>query len=226
MLSTSVSIENFLKIIYQLERNPERHPKTGVIAERLKISNAATTDMAKKLSEKGLIHYEKYKPLSLTKAGRDVAINLIRKHRLWETFLHKVFEFDLNQIHVEAEDLEHATSDNLANKISEFLGHPQYDPHGDPIPDVNGLIPENLDVSLLSNMKKGTYQVARISSSDNDFFAFCKAHNIFLQSELEVVQHFEKIASISIKINGNIIVLPRTFANNIYVKPLASLNEV
>ncbi len=219
MLGTSISIEDFLKIIYQLEQNPETTPKTGIVAQKLNISNAATTDMAKKLSEKGLIHYKKYKPFSVTEEGRKIAVNLIRKHRLWETFLHHVFEFDLNEIHFEAEALEHATSDNLANKISNFLGHPLYDPHGDPIPDENGSLPKKKDISILSNVEKGVYKIARISSSDHTFFNFCKENKITLQAKVEVLQIFEEIGSMSIKIDERTIVLPKMFTNNIYVIP-------
>lgn len=133
----SVSVENFIKTIYHLNEHAEKDTKPGSIAHELKISNAATTDMARKLSLKNLIHYQKYKPILLTPKGQKLALSVIRKHRLWETFLFEKFNLSLVEIHREAELLEHQTSDFLADKIEEFLGRPTIDPHGTPIPNLD-----------------------------------------------------------------------------------------
>ena len=133
----SVAIENFVKAIYNNEKHDIANTKPGNIASKLGISSAAATDMAKKLDTKGLLNYEKYQKLRLTKKGEKMALNVVRKHRLWEAFLHKTFDMSLHKIHREAELLEHETSDFLAEKISAYLGNPKFDPHGDPIPNAN-----------------------------------------------------------------------------------------
>lgn len=133
MENNSVSVENIVKAIYSLHTLGE-NVKTGVLAEKLNVSAAAITDISRKLSAKGIIDYEKYKGLNLTMKGRRIAINVIRKHRLWETFLHETLGLSLTEIHDEAENLEHQTSDFLADKLSEYLGHPEKDPHGQEIP--------------------------------------------------------------------------------------------
>ncbi|PID92882.1 MAG: Fur family transcriptional regulator [Bacteroidetes bacterium] len=225
MNRVSTSVEDFLKILYQLERNPSADVKSKAMADLLGISNAAITDMAKKLEKKGLVNYEKYKQLSLTDEGERIAVTLIRKHRLWETLLHRLFDLDMREIHVEAEDLEHATSDLLAERISAYLGHPQYDPHGDPIPDSDGNIAHEEGVLLLSHVPKGRYEVVRIASSDHDFFQFCKDHHITLSARVEIVHHYEKMEAISMEVEGKSIVLPRAFANQVYVKSMEECVE-
>ncbi len=133
MGNNSVSVENIVKAIYSSHTLGE-NVKTGTLAKKLNVSAAAITDISRKLSAKGIIDYEKYKGLSLTMKGRRIALNVIRKHRLWETFLHETLDLSLTEIHDEAEHLEHQTSDFLADKISEYLGHPNKDPHGQEIP--------------------------------------------------------------------------------------------
>ncbi|NNF85098.1 MAG: metal-dependent transcriptional regulator, partial [Winogradskyella sp.] len=136
----SIAIENFVKAIYNNKANDSTDTKPGNIAKKLGISNAAATDMAKKLAKRDLVRYEKYKALKLSEKGTKMALSIVRKHRLWEAFLFKMFNMSLHDIHKEAELLEHQTSDLLADKISEYLGHPKFDPHGDPIPNAKGEI--------------------------------------------------------------------------------------
>jgi DtxR family Mn-dependent transcriptional regulator len=116
----SVAIENFVKTIYKNNNNDSNDTKPGNIAKKLGISNAAATDMAKKLALKNLLHYKKYQPLQLTKEGERMALNVVRKHRLWESFLHKTFDMSLHDIHREAELLEHETSDFWLKKLVLF----------------------------------------------------------------------------------------------------------
>ena len=156
----SVAIENFVKAIYKNSKK-DNNTKPGNIAKKLGISNAAATDMAKKLAIKELLHYQKYQQLQLTKKGEQMALNVVRKHRLWEALLFKLFDMSLHDIHREAELLEHQTSDLLANQISEYLGNPKFDPHGDPIPNAQGEI-TTIDTSVaLSNTIEGkTYVIS------------------------------------------------------------------
>ena len=217
----SVAIENFVKAIYNNEKQDITNTKPGNIASKLGISNAAATDMAKKLAAKGLLNYEKYKALKLTKEGEKMALNVIRKHRLWEAFLHKTFEMSLHEIHREAELLEHETSDFLAEKISAYLGNPKFDPHGDPIPNAKGEITTE-DTSIpLSQAKENTeYVISRLLSEDKEFFEFCALNNIKYGNTLTVKKQFKGTKMTQLKIYTNTIVLNQDFTQIIYVNEI------
>lgn len=214
----SVAVENFVKAIYNNEQHDIKDTKPGNIAQKLGISNAAATDMAKKLASKGLINYKKYQALQLTDAGEKLALTVVRKHRLWEVLLHKMFDMSLHEIHREAELLEHETSDFLAEKISEYLGHPKFDPHGDPIPNANGDI-TTTDTSIpLMNAEEGkTYIVARLLSEDKEFFEFCASNGLTYGNSLTVVKQFKNSKMTELKIQNNTIILNQDFTQIIYV---------
>lgn len=135
----SFTEENYLKAIYKLLEKGNKKITTNAIAEMVETAPASVTDMLKKLSEKHLINYEKYQGVTLTAAGRKVAVNIIRKHRLWELFLVEQLGFKWDEVHDVAEELEHINSDLLIKRLDKFLNHPRFDPHGDPIPDENGV---------------------------------------------------------------------------------------
>ena len=217
----SVAIENFVKAIYKNDNNDCDDTKPGNIAKKLGISNAAATDMAKKLALKNLLLYKKYQPLQLTKEGEKMALNVVRKHRLWESFLHKTFDMSLHDIHREAELLEHETSDFLAEKISAYLGNPKFDPHGVPIPNAQGEITTK-DMSIsLSNTKAGqNYIISRLMSDDKDFFDFCAQNGLKFGNIISVNKQFTKNKMTQISINNNTILLNEDFTNIIYVNEL------
>lgn len=214
----SVAIENFVKAIYKNGKRDNNDTKPGNIAKELGISNAAATDMAKKLAVKDLLHYKKYKQLQLTEKGTKMALNVVRKHRLWEALLFKLFDLSLHDIHREAELLEHQTSDLLANKISEYLGNPNFDPHGDPIPNSNGEI-TTIDTSIsLSNAEEGkTYVISRLMSDDKEFFDFCAQNGLKYGNSILVSKQFSKNKMTQISINNNTILLNEDFTSIIYV---------
>lgn len=217
----SVAIENFVKAIYNNDIQNHHNTKPGNIAKKLGISNAAATDMAKKLASKKLLHYEKYQALQLTEAGTLMALNVVRKHRLWEALLFKMFDMTLHEIHREAELLEHETSDFLADKISEYLGNPKFDPHGDPIPNAQGEITTE-DTSLaLSDTEEGkTYIISRLMSDDKEFFDFCAQNGLKYGNSLSVTKQFHKNKMTQIAINNNTILLNEDFTNIIYVNEI------
>lgn len=130
--------ENYLKAIYKLLEQSPKAASTSAVAARMSTSSASVTDMLRKLGDKDLIHYEKYKGARLTEQGRSVATMLIRSHRLWEVFLLEHLQFKWDEVHDVAEQLEHVQSDKLIDELDRFLGFPKFDPHGDPIPDRNG----------------------------------------------------------------------------------------
>ncbi|WP_047549580.1 metal-dependent transcriptional regulator [Psychroserpens sp. Hel_I_66] len=214
----SVAIENFVKAIYKNEKHDIKDTKPGNIAKKLGISNAAATDMAKKLAAKDLLNYEKYQELQLTEKGTKMALNVVRKHRLWEAFLFKMFDMSLHDIHREAEILEHQTSDLLAEKISEYLGHPKFDPHGDPIPNANGEITtEDTSISLSEAIEGKTYMISRLMSDDKEFFDFCDQNQIKYRNTLTVSKQFVTNKMTQISIGSNTIVLNEDFTKIIYV---------
>ena len=139
----SKSEENYLKSIFSLKQKTNNAISTNDIAKNINISPSSVSDMLKKLEKKDLITYTKYKGVDLTSKGYLQAKIILRKHRLWETFLVKKLDFSWHEVHEIAEQLEHIKSDKLINKIDEFLDFPKYDPHGEPIPSKEGLIPSN-----------------------------------------------------------------------------------
>lgn len=134
----SFTEENYLKIIYHLSQNNEGPIQTNAISEKMQTKAASVTDMMKKLADKHLVNYKKYQGVTLTPTGKSAAINIVRKHRLWEVFLVEKLNFKWDEVHDIAEDLEHIKSTELIERLDEFLAFPKSDPHGDPIPDKNG----------------------------------------------------------------------------------------
>lgn len=215
----SISIENFVKTIYLQEQRLGKDTRPGTLAKLLNISNAATTDMARSLAQKELVNYAKYQKLSLTPQGRKLALTILRKHRLWESFLHKTLDLSLHEIHQEAERLEHLTSDFLADKIDSYLGFPASDPHGDPIPCSDGEIKLESDAIMLSNAELNKdWVIVRLFSSDPDFFDFCVANNLTLGATVRVEKSFDEMKMKEITIEGNKLLLNEEFTNIIYVK--------
>lgn len=139
-MDTSFTEENYLKAIYHLSAEDSQQVNTNRIAAVLNTKPASVTDMIKKLSTKNLINYERYQGVCLTEEGKDIALKIVRKHRLWEFFLVEKLAFGWDEVHELAEQLEHIQSVKLMDRLDEFLGFPAYDPHGDPIPDQNGTI--------------------------------------------------------------------------------------
>lgn len=134
----SLTEENYIKAIYKLCEKSADAVSTNAIAEKMHTKAASVSDMLKKLSKKKLINYRKYQGVTLTAKGEKLALAIVRKHRLWELFLVQKLNFKWDEVHDIAEQLEHIQSDELVKRIDKFLDHPKFDPHGDPIPDVNG----------------------------------------------------------------------------------------
>ena len=215
----SSSIENFVKTIYHFCKLEAKDTKPGSIASALGISNAAATDMARKLSEKNLVEYHKYQPLKLTQEGEKLALNVLRKHRLWETFLYRTFNMSLLEIHNEAELLEHQTSDRMADVLWNYLGKPSFDPHGDPIPNIEGEIDnESNNMILFKALKNHSYKIIRLVSNDEEFFNFCSDNKIEIGNTIEVVNQYPKNKLTEILINERLLVISKEFSSNIYVK--------
>ncbi|MCB9223481.1 MAG: metal-dependent transcriptional regulator [Crocinitomicaceae bacterium] len=168
----SHSEENYLKEIFHLSGELHEKVSTNALAERLNAKASSITDMLKKLGEKKLVSYQKYKGCSLTQKGEQIAIYIIRKHRLWETFLVNKLNFGWDEVHDVAEQLEHIRSVKLINSIDELLNFPKYDPHGDPIPDKDGNI--NYMESKISLSETAVKSKVEVVSVDEDSMALLK----------------------------------------------------
>ncbi|GAB4037401.1 metal-dependent transcriptional regulator [Spirosoma gilvum] len=138
----SFTEENYLKTIYNLANRQQGEVSTNALAEVTATKAASVTDMLRKLADKQLIHYKKYQGVRLTEEGERLALQIIRRHRLWEVFLVEKLGFGWDKVHDIAEELEHIRSEELVTRLDTYLGNPQFDPHGDPIPTSTGLMPE------------------------------------------------------------------------------------
>ena len=180
------SLEDYLKNIYSI-RNSDGKVTTSILAERLKISPAAVSDMISKLSKSGYIKNIPYKGFELTKKGSSIALNLVRKHRIWEVFLVEQLNYTWENVHNEAENLEHASSDVLISKLEKFLQYPKFDPHGHPIPDTEGNILE-LDTIPASNLNTGDSAVIKqVSDERSEVLVYLSKVGLKLNDEIKVI---------------------------------------
>lgn len=217
----SQSIENYLKAIFSLtEGASQKEASTSAIAELLATKSSSVTDMLQKLDKRGLVSYQKYKGASLTKKGREISVNIIRKHRLWEVFLVDKLGFKWDQIHDIAEQMEHIQSHELTNRLEKFLEFPKFDPHGDPIPDKDGVIKKHAAAVDLLDLKEGSKGViVGVNDSSDDFLRYLEKHTLGLGTPVTMVERFDFDHSITIKIPGNIsLSLSAQAARNIIVK--------
>jgi DtxR family Mn-dependent transcriptional regulator len=169
----SLTIENYVKTIYQLSSAADGElASTGALAEALAVSPSTVTSMLKTLSESGLAQYIPYGGAKLTDAGRTLALRVVRRHRLIELFLVKTLNLTWDEVHAEAENMEHAVSDLLVDKIDAFLDYPQADPHGDPIPKADGTISAASGTSLASLAAGDRFRVVRVRDQSPEFLRY------------------------------------------------------
>ncbi len=216
----SISRENYLKTIFHLSQKGTRRVTTTAVSEALSISNPAISDMAKKMEAKGWIDYKKYRGMQLTEEGTRQALRIIRKHRLWETFLQEVLGYRWEEVHEEAEKLEHSTSDKLADRLAEFLGHPKTDPHGDLIPTSDGKWPLNNragETAIYSIMRPGHYIISRVEDQDEEFMRFITQIGIMLHKDIRLIAHFDFDHSKSIQIDEREVILSAEVSRRIFV---------
>ncbi len=211
--------ENYLKTIFKLSELQQDNVTTNAIAEKLKTTAASVTDMLKKLSQKNLVHYEKYYGVTLTDKGKRVAKDLIRKHRLWETFLVNKLNFNWDEVDELAEHLEHISSDVLTNRLEEFLGFPKFDPHGDPIPDKNGLISYHEDITL-DKMKAGDAGVVvAVIDHSPQFLQYLDKVNLIINTKIKITDDEEYDQSKIIVLNDKKeLIVSQKVAGNLLVR--------
>ena len=216
----TLSEENYLKAIYHLEAISNKGVSTNAIAEKLVTKASSVTDMIKKLSDKKVLVYKKYKGVTLTDLGRKTAANVVRKHRLWEFFLVDKLNFSWDEVHDVAEQLEHIKSQKLINQLDAFLGFPSHDPHGDPIPDKEGNL-KTIDKILLANLHKNESGICvGVNDSSSDFLRFLDKKGITLGKKITLLEKEDFDDSSLILVEGKKLSISNKIANNLYIKKL------
>ncbi len=214
----NISKEDYLSIIYK-NKDANGRIKANLIAEKLNVSNAAVTDMLKKLSNEGYIDYKRYKGINLTGFGEVYAKNMVRRHRIWEVFLNQIVGLPWDKVHEEANKLEHSSSDELINKMEEMLHFPEYDPHGDPIPSKEGKLPRQKNYIALADIAEGeSGKVIRVNDFDEKFLNYISELGIGLNEIIIVEEKRSFDNSLKITVRGNPWNITRKLAENIFVE--------
>lgn len=214
----SLSEENYLKAIFHLERSYPSGVSTNALAEEMETKASSASEMVKKLSEKELVRYRKYQGVKLSPLGRETAVEVIRKHRLWEVFLVEKLNFSWDEVHEVAEQLEHIKSEKLIRELDSFLGYPTRDPHGDPIPDAEGNFAES-NKTLLSALEPGEEGLCvGVRDSSADFLRFLDKNHIALGQGVKVLEREEFDHSLLVVIGERQMQLSSRIAGNLYVR--------
>ncbi len=210
--------ENYIKAIYHLANNGENTVNTNAIAEAMQTKASSVTDMIKKLSAKNYTDYKKYQGVTLTAQGKRVAVNIIRKHRLWEVFLVEKLNFSWDEVHEVAEHLEHIKSEKLVDQLDAFLEYPTQDPHGDPIPNKEGKF-QHIEKVVLAKAEVGSsYKCVGVDDTSTTFLKYLDSNQIGLGT-IVTVKHKEPYDhSVKIALDDTVIVVSQSVAKNLYVK--------
>ncbi len=217
---TSQSVEDFLKAIFHLQRQTDR-VSTNALADALNISAPAVTDMAQRLVDEGTVDYLKYRGVRLTDEGERVALKMLRRHRLIEAYLVEDLGYQLHEVHDEAEALEHTVSDRFVEAIARKLGNPPYDPHGDPIPNRDGLMPQR-DLQPLSELPtRAPARIRRFIMDDPRMLQETQKRGLMLGNQLEVLARDDFDGPLEVRLQpGNQQIIGFKMASGILVEPL------
>lgn len=217
-MGLSYAEENYLKAILKLSGSPDGTVSTNAIAAQLDTSAASVTDMLKKLSDKELITYQRYKGASLTDDGQRIATTLVRKHRLWEVFLVQSLGMTWDEVHEIAEELEHIQSDRLIDRLDHFLGHPKFDPHGDPIPNAQGKYTLRAQVPL-SELKPGQEGIViGVREDETSFLKHLNEKGLTVGKSIKVITNDDYDNTLSLQVEGHELNLSGKVARNIMIK--------
>jgi DtxR family Mn-dependent transcriptional regulator len=198
----SLSTENYLKTIYHLSAANPGGVSTKDISEAISLSKASVTDMVMKLAKSGYVSYQKYKGVVLSKKGEKAALKIIRRHRVWEVFLVKDLKFNWDEVHEVAEQLEHIASPLLIDRLDEFLGHPQFDPHGDPIPNEAGVMPEKAQMPLTGLAPGCQGTITSVKTEDALFLNYLDKLGAYIGANITVCEKIEFDGSLEISIDN------------------------
>ncbi len=215
----SLTEENYLKAIFALNKRSNHKASTNAIAEKMNTKASSVSDMLKRLRDKELIVYKKYQAATLTAKGNQIAIAIIRKHRLWEYFLVKKLHFGWDEVHDIAEQLEHIESKELTNRLEEFLDFPKTDPHGDPIPDRDGIFPIELSQTLANCSTNQNITIIGVKDHTSEFLNYLDSLHIELGTQIEIKKINEFDNSQEILVNQDQLKnISSDVAENLFVK--------
>lgn len=213
--------ENYLKAIYNLSVSEGEIVSTNAVADAINTKAASATVMVQRLSKKGLLTYHRYQGVSPTPKGEKAALNVIRKHRLWEVFLVQKLKFKWDEVHDVAEQLEHVNSAMLIEELDRYLGYPKYDPHGDPIPNAKGEIEATPSFTLSMLNPGDECKVISAKDSSTSFLNYLDKVKISLGAQVCVMDHFDFDDSYSVSVDGSSpFTISKKAAENIYVEKL------
>lgn len=219
MKTISKTEENYLKAIYKICEETGEMATNNAISSAMNTTAASVTDMIKRLSKNQLIHYQKHKGARLTDTGNTLATNLVRKHRLWETFLVEKLNFTWDEVHDIAEELEHIKSPELIDRLDAFLGNPKFDPHGDPIPDIHGNIVFRKQIPLSELTVRKEAVIVGVQDHSPTFLQYLDKLGLVLGGKIKVIERFEYDGSTQILLNDQQEqILTNKVCNNLFVK--------
>ena len=217
----NISNEDYLKNIFMFQHQTKRVMRTSELSQCLQVSPAAVTDKIKKLSDEKYLRYSKYKGVQLTDKGRAIGQNMVRRHRILELFLHEELGLTWKNVHEEAERLEHAVSDSLINRMESKLGFPKFDPHGDPIPSADGVLPKHDRSLLLSNTTPGQhYALARVIEESHAFLTYLDSINLSITQSICVKKHHSFDESVEIMVKNQPVSISKFTASQLIVTPI------
>ena len=213
--------ENYLKCIYALELEHGEEISTNLIASKIKTKASSVTDMLKKLSAKDLVVYKKYQGVKLTERGRETALRVVRKHRLWECFLVQKLDFKWDEVHEIAEQLEHIVSPLLISRLDEFLDFPKIDPHGDPIPNEHGEITVGPQFPLIELDLQTLAVLTAVENTESLFLKHLDNLGIRLGIKFQILERAEFDGSLMMRLENNQeIFVSKEVASNLLVRNL------
>ena len=216
-MSRSQSIEDYLKAIYKLQSLKEGGVSTSELAKEMDVANASVTNMVKRLSKLGMVDYQSYYGTTLTKSGEKIALEMIRHHRLLELYLKEMLGYSWDEVHEEAEKLEHYISEQFEDKISELLNHPTVDPHGDPIPTKDGEMPIIKSKKLSSVLAEYSCIVQRVKNQDSDVLRKLEQAGIIPGVKVTIVKRDEEEGCLYLEVEGRKTSIDDSLADQIYV---------
>lgn len=214
----TIAEENYLKTIFHLSENHPEGVSTNAIAQLINSKASSVSDMLKKLSDKEWIEYKKYQGVKLTASGLLAAKMVVRRHRLWEVFLVEKLGFAWDEVHEMAEELEHIQSNVLIDKLEHYLGFPQNDPHGDPIPNAVGQLPNSEKVKLTEIPLNTEVELVGVDDSSSAFLQYLDKNKIGIGALISIIDKEDFDQSMEVVVNGISMRLSEKMATNLFVK--------
>lgn len=212
----SQSIEDYLKVIYVLEEEGETASTTN-IANAMKVSSASVTNMLKRLAGMKLLEHQSYKGATLTPAGKKIALEVLRHHRLLELYLKEMMGYSWDEVHDEAEKLEHHISEQFGDRIAELLNHPTHDPHGDPIPSKDGVVPEMATLSILQAEENRNYIIGRVKDQDPELLRYLEKLGVIPGVRIKILEKAPFNGPVTILLEDKEEVIGSNIADEVYL---------